>query len=72
MKQLQHFCHLEHLLVFNEEKIYVKYCLRCKEPILGPSYNCIECKDYKHHKSFAELLFELSQNIKQGQLRSDS
>ncbi|XP_075673874.1 uncharacterized protein LOC142643218 [Castanea sativa] len=57
MKQLQHFIHPEHPLVFNEDRIYGKICLGCREPILGPSYSCKECRDYdyRHHKSCAEL-----------------
>ncbi|KAL0005838.1 hypothetical protein SO802_013399 [Lithocarpus litseifolius] len=55
MKQLQHFIHPEHPLVFNEDRIYGKYCYGCREPILGPSYSCKECRDYEHHKSCAEL-----------------
>ena len=55
MKQLQHFIHPQHPLVFNEDKIYGKNCLGCREPILGPSYNCKECNWYYHHKSCAEL-----------------
>ena len=57
MKQLQHFRHLEHPLVFNEDRIYGKYCFGCNEPILGPSYSCKECKwnSTFHHKLCAEL-----------------
>ncbi|KAK7846528.1 hypothetical protein CFP56_007846 [Quercus suber] len=55
--ELQHFCHPKHPLIFNEEKIYDKYCYGCQEPILDSSYSCIKCEDYKfyHHKSCAEL-----------------
>ena len=61
MKQLQHFSHPEHPLVFNEDRIYGKYCYGCWEPILGPSYSCKECGGWRtfHHKSCAELPFEL-------------
>ncbi|KAF3973844.1 hypothetical protein CMV_002775 [Castanea mollissima] len=55
MKQLQHFYHPEHPLVFNEERIYGRICFGCREPILGPSYGCKECGVYQHHKSCAEL-----------------
>ncbi|XP_030958024.1 uncharacterized protein LOC115979999 [Quercus lobata] len=56
MKQLQHFSHPEHPLVFNEDKIYGKKCYGCREPILGPSYSCKECGGrWVHHKSCAEL-----------------
>ncbi|KAL4637156.1 hypothetical protein ACB092_03G060100, partial [Castanea dentata] len=55
MKQLQHFIHPEHPLVFNEDRIYDKSCWGCREPILGPSYNCKECGRHFHHKSCAEL-----------------
>ncbi len=54
--ELQHFCHQEHPLVFNENRIYGKDCFGCREPILGPSYSCIKCSlGYYHHKSCAEL-----------------
>ncbi|XP_065622709.1 uncharacterized protein LOC112009821 isoform X3 [Quercus suber] len=54
MKQLQHFSHPEHPLVFN--RIYGKECWGCREPILGPSYSCEECRGgWVHHKSCAEL-----------------
>ena len=57
MKQLQHFSHPKHPLVFNEDRIYGKYCWGCWEPILGPSYSCKECGSGEtfHHKSCAEL-----------------
>ncbi|XP_050274491.1 uncharacterized protein LOC126717144 [Quercus robur] len=57
MKQLQHFIHPEHPLVFNEDRIYGERCYGCKEPILGPSYSCKECGGWMtfHHKSCAEL-----------------
>ena len=55
MKQLQHFSHPEHPLVFNEDRIYGYNCWGCREPILGPSYSCIKCKSYYRHKSCAEL-----------------
>ncbi|KAF3947448.1 hypothetical protein CMV_026415 [Castanea mollissima] len=55
MKQLQHFRHPEHPLVFNEDRIYGKICWGCGEPILGPSYSCKECDGFHHHKSCAEL-----------------
>ena len=31
----------------------------CREPVLGPSYSCIKCKNYYHHKSCTELPREL-------------
>ena len=46
-------------MVFNEDRIYGKGCYWCNEPILGPSYSCIECKSYYYHKSCAELLLGL-------------
>ena len=57
MKQLQHFNHPEHPLVFNEDRIYGYKCWGCNEPILGPSYSCKECgwRETFHHKSCAEL-----------------
>ncbi|KAK4596023.1 hypothetical protein RGQ29_014201 [Quercus rubra] len=55
MKQLQHFNHPEHPLVFSEDRIHGEYCLVCGEPILGPSYSCKECGWYSYHKSCAEL-----------------
>ena len=57
MKQLQHFSHPEHPLVFNEDRIYGYNCRGCSEPILGPSYSCKECGWGRtfHHKSCAEL-----------------
>ncbi|KAL4616511.1 hypothetical protein ACB092_07G204200 [Castanea dentata] len=55
MKQLQHFNHPEHPLVFNEDRIYGKICLGCGERILGPSYSCKECDWFRHHQSCAEL-----------------
>ncbi|KAL4637155.1 hypothetical protein ACB092_03G060000 [Castanea dentata] len=61
MKQLQHFIHPKHPLVFNEDRIYGKSCLGCNEPILGPSYSCKECgwRETFHHKSCAELPLRL-------------
>ena len=53
--ELQHFCHPEHPLIFNEKRIYGKDCHGCDKPILGPNYSCIECDHYYHHKSCAEL-----------------
>ena len=56
MKQLQHFYHSKHSLVFYEERIYSKDCWGCKEPILGPSYSCKDCWPYYyHHKYCAKL-----------------
>ncbi|KAL4637148.1 hypothetical protein ACB092_03G059500 [Castanea dentata] len=56
MKQLQHFSHPKHPLVFSEDRIYGEVCWGCKEPILGPSYSCKKCGRYTfHHKSCAEL-----------------
>ena len=55
MEPLQHICHPQHPLIFNEERIYGKYCYGCRELISGPSYSCIQCKDFYQHKSCAEL-----------------
>ncbi|XP_030958019.1 uncharacterized protein LOC115979997 [Quercus lobata] len=56
MKQLQHFIHPQHPLVFNEDRICDEECLGCSEEILGPSYSCKECDmRWFHHKSCAEL-----------------
>nr|XP_023903234.1 uncharacterized protein LOC112015105 [Quercus suber] len=55
MEQLQHFCHPEHPLIFNEETISDKYCYGCREPISGSFYSCTECTDFYHHKLCAEL-----------------
>ena len=55
MEQLQHICHPQHPLIFNEETISVKYCYGCREPISGSFYSCTECTDFYHHKLCAEL-----------------
>ena len=55
MDPLQHFSHLEHPLLFNQDDRRGYSCYGCNELILGPSYSCKECDDYKHHKSCAEL-----------------
>nr|XP_023929243.1 uncharacterized protein LOC112040586 [Quercus suber] len=57
MELLQHFCHPEHPLVFNEDERQEQYCYGCWELIFGPSYRCIQCDIfmYPHHKSCAEL-----------------
>ena len=58
MDPLQHFSHPEHPLVFNQDNRRGYSCYGCNELILGPSYSCKECNDYKHHKSCAELPLE--------------
>ncbi|KAL4616508.1 hypothetical protein ACB092_07G204000 [Castanea dentata] len=55
MKQLQHFMHPQHPLVFNEDRIYGTSCWGCRERILGPSYSCKKCIWFHLHKSCAEL-----------------
>ena len=57
MDDLQHFCHEEHPLVFNENDRRGYGCLGCWEAIYGPSYSCKECwTGYTiHHKLCAEL-----------------
>uniref|UniRef100_A0A2N9GYT9 DC1 domain-containing protein n=1 Tax=Fagus sylvatica TaxID=28930 RepID=A0A2N9GYT9_FAGSY len=54
MEDLQHFCHQEHPLVFNQNERRGYWCYGCREPVYGPSYSCKEC-GYFHHKSCAEL-----------------
>ena len=53
--ELEHFSHHEHPLVFNEGRVTDRICYGCREPVLGPRYNCIKCNDYSHHKSCVEL-----------------
>ncbi|XP_050277449.1 uncharacterized protein LOC126719015 isoform X2 [Quercus robur] len=56
--KLQHWRHLQHPLVFNEDERSGRLCWGCFEPVFGPSYSCIEsdCDGYYyHHKSCAEL-----------------
>ncbi|KAK7830740.1 hypothetical protein CFP56_028005 [Quercus suber] len=54
--ELQHWRHLLHPLVFNEDERSGRRCWGCFEPIFGPSYSCKECRgEYVHHKSCAEL-----------------
>ena len=53
--ELQHWRHLEHPLVFNEDERSGLLCWGCCEPVFGPSYSCEECNGYHHHKSCAEL-----------------
>uniref|UniRef100_A0A2N9EUY7 Phorbol-ester/DAG-type domain-containing protein n=1 Tax=Fagus sylvatica TaxID=28930 RepID=A0A2N9EUY7_FAGSY len=55
MEDLQHFCHEEHPLVFNQNDRRGVRCYGCREPVYGPSYWCEECYGYVHHKSCAEL-----------------
>ena len=57
--EIQHFFHDEHPLVFNEDERGGHLCWACNEPILGPSYSCIKCERYYHHKSCAKLPREL-------------
>ena len=53
--ELQHFPHPKHLLVYNNDGKQGYFCYGCQEPILGPSYSCIECNWFYHHKSCVEL-----------------
>ena len=53
--ELRHFCHHDHPLVFNEHERQGIHCRGCREPVLGPSYSCIICNNFYHHKSCAEL-----------------
>ena len=59
MEDLQHFCHHQHPLVFNEDDRSGDLCRGCEERVYGPSYSCKECSrygmSYIHHKSCAEL-----------------
>ena len=55
----QHVCNNEHSLVFNEDERRGILCWACREPVLGPSYSCIKCNKFHHHKSCAELPHEL-------------
>ena len=56
MEDLQHFCHNEHPLVYNENERSGFHCLGCGEKVYGPSYSCEKCWiGYTHHKSCAEL-----------------
>ena len=57
--EIQRFCHNEHRLVFNEDERGRFICWVCNEPIFGPSYSCIKCFAYHHHKSCAQLPREL-------------
>ena len=57
--EIQHFCHDQHPLVFKEDERGGYLCYACREPVLGPSYSCIKCDWYYHHKSCAELPREL-------------
>uniref|UniRef100_A0A7N2M1F9 DC1 domain-containing protein n=1 Tax=Quercus lobata TaxID=97700 RepID=A0A7N2M1F9_QUELO len=56
---LQHFSHPQHPLVFNANERSGISCQGCWEPVWGPSYSCITCKNSYHHKSCAELPLEL-------------
>ncbi|KAL4636793.1 hypothetical protein ACB092_03G034300 [Castanea dentata] len=57
MEPLQHFCHPEHPLVFNQDDRRGEISFGCSEPVLGPSYSCKECGEgsYTNHKSCVEL-----------------
>ncbi|KAL4636811.1 hypothetical protein ACB092_03G035500 [Castanea dentata] len=55
MDPLQHFCHPEHPLVFNQDERSGRSCWGCLEPVFGPSYSCKKCNARYHHKSCAEL-----------------
>ena len=53
--ELQHFSHPKHPLVYNNDGKQGYFCYGCQEPILDPSYSCIECNWFYHHKSCVEL-----------------
>ena len=53
--ELQHWLHWQHPLIFNEDERSGVLCWGCREPVFGPSYGCIQCRRYLHHKSCAEL-----------------
>ena len=56
MEDLQHFCHNEHPLVYNENDRRGHLCWGCDQAVYGPSYSCKKCYGwYVHHKSCAEL-----------------
>ncbi|KAF3974631.1 hypothetical protein CMV_002047 [Castanea mollissima] len=55
MEPLQHFCHPEHPLLFNQDDRRGRPCWGCRERVFGPSYSCKKCDWYFHHKSCAEL-----------------
>ena len=55
MEDLQHICHDEHPLVFNENDRRRFPCWGCGERIYGPSYSCVKHTWWIHHKSCAEL-----------------
>ena len=55
MELLQHFSHLEHPLVFNQNERSGEKCYGCQELVLGPSYICEKCKWFHIHKSCVEL-----------------
>ncbi|XP_075648601.1 uncharacterized protein LOC142619397 [Castanea sativa] len=56
---IQHFCHDQHPLVFNKFERRGSPCWACGKLVFGPSYSCIKCTGYYHHKSCAELPREL-------------
>lgn len=56
---LQHFSHPQHPLVFNANERSGVSCQQCKEPIWSPSYNCVTCKSFYHHKLCAKLPLQL-------------
>ncbi|KAK7814938.1 hypothetical protein CFP56_002450 [Quercus suber] len=56
MELLQHFCHPEHPLVFNQNDRRGHLCWGCQELEFGPCYSCKECEGIRvHHKSCVEL-----------------
>ena len=57
--EISHFSHV-HPLVFGEIKTEGISCFGCGRQVLGPSYSCRKCKWFCHHKSCAELPYELS------------
>ena len=59
MEPLQHFCHPEHPLVFNQDDRSGNSCYGCNKQILGPSYSCKKCNARYHHKSCVELPLRL-------------
>ena len=54
-QQLLHFCDSKHPLVFIPNYKGGATCRGCQESIYGPSYRCITCYWYYHHKSCVEL-----------------
>lgn len=59
-RELIHFSHKKHQLIFKEEKDVGTdlFCYGCEQPIWGPTYGCIWC-NFDLHQSCAELPQEL-------------